>query len=418
MLLYQKDAQLIAAAQPLPYPAATPQQAKKADALVYAFARPPQTSRAAFAPTDLRQLAAAREDVRFLDCARLDPAPFTEQETALLSAHLARGTLRACNAAHPRFDSLLDAPAPTGAPKRANLLALGDVGSTVLTALTLLGGEVFSRIGICDLNESLSKRWAFEMNQVSLPWDYDRFPAVQPVAPEQLFDCDVFIFVASKGIPPVGSAVADVRMAQFEANAAIVGHYAKMARAASFRGLFAVISDPVDPLAKTALLQSNLDQNGCFDGLGLLPEQVQGFGLGVMNARAAYYAKRDPRFARFLTEGRTFGPHGKELVVADSVAHYDDALSRELTALTVNANMEMRALGYKPYVAPALSSAALSLLLTLRGEWHCGSVFLGGVYMGVKNRYTPAGQQTEALAMPDPLFARIEQAAAALAAIA
>ena len=37
--------------------------------------------------------------------------------------------------------------------------------------------------------------------------------------------------------------------------------------------------------------------------MGLLPEQIQGFGLGVMNARAAYYAKRDPRFSRFLTEG-------------------------------------------------------------------------------------------------------------------
>ena len=57
----------------------------------------------------------------------------------------------------------------------------------------------------------------------------------------------------------------------------------------------------------------------------------------------------------------------------------------------------MREIGFKPYVAPALSSGALSLLLTLRGEWHCGSVFLDGVYMGVKNRYTPAGVETELL---------------------
>ena len=74
--------------------------------------------------------------------------------------------------------------------------------------------------------------------------------------------------------------------------------------------------------------------------MGLLPEQIQGFGLGVMNARAAYYAKRDPRFSRFLTEGRSFGPHGQDLVVADSIEHYDDALSRELTELTVTANLK------------------------------------------------------------------------------
>ena len=74
--------------------------------------------------------------------------------------------------------------------------------------------------------------------------------------------------------------------------------------------------------------------------------------------------------------------------------------------------MKMRDLGFKPYVAPALSSGALSLLLTLRGEWHCGSVFLDGVYMGCKNRYTSAGLETELLpSIPDALFAHIGDAA-------
>lgn len=98
-------------------------------------------------------------------------------------------------------------------------------------------------------------------------------------------------------------------------------------------------------------LESNRDENGIFDGKGLFPEQIQGFGLGVMNARAAYFAKRDPRFAAFLTEGRSFGPHGEDLVVANSVERYDDALSRELTRLTVEANLEMRALGFKPLMS-------------------------------------------------------------------
>ena len=51
-----------------------------------------------------------------------------------------------------------------------------------------------------------------------------------------------------------GSAVEDVRMAQFAANRELVEGFARQARQDGFRGLFAVISDPVDPLAKAALL--------------------------------------------------------------------------------------------------------------------------------------------------------------------
>jgi hypothetical protein len=286
------------------------------------------------------------------------------------------------------------------------------VGSTLLTGLKLMGGDVISSIGICDLSDQITARWEFEMGQITLPWEYTAMPEVEVVTPDKLFDCDVFVFVASKGIPPVGSDIKDVRMYQFENNAKIVAHYAKLARKANFRGLWCAVSDPVDPLAKTAYLESNRDENGNWDGMGLRPEQVQGYGLGVMNARAAYYAKRDDRFAPFLTEGRTFGPHGTGLTVANSIENYDEALSRELTGLTVTANLKMREIGFKPYVAPALSSGALSILLTLRGQWHCGSVFLDGVYMGVKNRYTPYGIETELLpCIPDPLFGHITDAA-------
>ena len=299
-----------------------------------------------------------------------------------------------------------------------NIVAIGDVGSTLLTGLKLLGGDVISSIGICDLSDQITARWEFEMGQISLPWQYDIFPEVEVVAPENLFDCDMFVFVASRGIPPVGSQVKDVRMYQFENNAKIVAHYARMAREKGFQGLWCAVSDPVDPLAKTAYLESNKDEKGVFDGRGLRPEQIQGFGLGVMNARAAYFAKRDARLASFLTEGRSFGPHGTGLFIANSIEHYDEALSQELTQLTVTANLKMREIGFKPYVAPALSSGALSLLLTLRGEWHCGSVFLDGVYMGVKNRYTPAGVETEPLPhIPDQLFGHIREAAEHLKAI-
>ena len=348
-----------------------------------------------------------------LDQARLPQVQVDERTARAIDD----GRLTAINVSRPGWEETIRRSFRSG-KQRVNILAIGDVGSTLLTGLKLLGGDVISSIGICDLSDQITARWEFEMGQVSLPWQYDAFPEVEVISPEKLFDCDMFVFVASKGIPPVGSRVKDVRMAQFEANAGIVKHYAKMAREKQFKGLWCAVSDPVDPLAKTAYLESNRDENGNFDGKGLRPEQVQGFGLGVMNARAAYFAKRDPKLASFLTEGRSFGPHGTGLFIANSIDHYDEDISQELTRLTVTANLKMREIGFKPYVAPALSSGALSLLLTLRGEWHCGSVFLDGVYMGVKNRFTPAGLETELLPrIPDQLFGHIQEAAEHLKSI-
>ena len=362
--------------------------------------------RGSFKVTHPGQLAAPH-GLEVLDASRLTSVELDEAATAAMR----EGRLTAVNVDRAGWEKVLTSKPKTG-KKRVNILAIGDVGSTMLIGLKLLGGDVIESIGICDLSDQITARWEFEMGQIALPWQYDAMPEVEVIKPEQLFDCDMFVFVASKGIPPVGSGIKDVRMYQFENNAKIVKHYAQMARKAKFQGLWCAVSDPVDPLAKTAYLESNKDENGNWDGQGLRPEQVQGYGLGVMNARAAYYAKRDDRFARFLTEGRSFGPHGTGLIIADSVENYDDVLSQELTQLTVTANLAMREIGFKPYVAPALSSGALSLLLTLRGEWHCGSVFLDGIFMGVKNRYTPAGIETELLPhIPDALYGHIVDAA-------
>ena len=127
-----------------------------------------------------------------------------------------------------------------------------------------------------------------------------------------------------------------------------------------------------------------------------------------------------PRFPAVPPTGLALGNASVEEnapagTVVGTLSAYDEALSRELTELTVTANLKMRELGFKPYVAPALSSGALSLLLTLRGAWHCGSVFLDGVYLGCKNRLTPWGVETELLPqIPDALYAHIEAAAAIL----
>ena len=191
-------------------------------------------------------------------------------------------------------------------------------------------------------------------------------------------------------------------MAQLDANREIIKHYADLARAADYRGMIAIVSDPVDNLAAAFL-----------DAAGLEAWQVQGYGLGVMNMRALYYSQRleGEAFALYESEGRAFGPHGQDLVIANSIDNYDDEASRLLTKCASEANLRVRDLGFKPYIAPALSSAAISILLTLRGEWHYGSVYLGsrdqGAFLGVRNRMTADGTEYEDLALPDLLYERV-----------
>lgn len=283
--------------------------------------------------------------------------------------------------------------------RKVNILALGDVGSTLLIGLKLLGKDSISSIGIYDRSLDKIKRWEYEMNQTSFPFD-DSLPMVQGIKKEELFDCDMFIFCASKGVPPVGSQVADVRMAQFEGNAELIKEYALMAADCRFKGIFAVVSDPVDQLCQTVLRESR--------GV-LAPEQIKGYGLGVMNARALYYSKKFNKFSMYLKEGRAFGPHGKDLIIANSITNYDDELSRELTKYAVEANLEVRKTGFKPYIAPALSSGAISIIYTLEGKYHYSSNYLAEVYMGAKNRNLPSGLDIEKIRMPDKLFERIKE---------
>ncbi len=365
--------------------------------ILFLFRRPPLTGRETFAVTHPSQLT-ADEGPEVLTTAQ----PSREVPADLARA-IAQKRVRAVNAAHPRWEELLDLP-PRGDKVRVNLLALGDVGSTLAMGLKLLGGDVISTLGLCDVRENVPQRWEFELGQIAVP-----FPRVKIVKPEDVFGCDVFLFCASRFVPDTAVKDGDVRMAQYELNRPLAASYGRMAREAGFKGMFCVVSDPVDPLCRAALLESNRNENGELDYKGLFPHQVRGFGLGVMNARARYYAEKDPRFVDFLIDGRTFGPHGEGLIVANSVSRYDDALSRELTEKTKHANLDMRQLGYKPYVAPALSSGALSLLGCLRGAWHCSSTYLDGVFMGAQNRMAPNGPQLERLPLPGALLERIRE---------
>ncbi len=286
----------------------------------------------------------------------------------------------------------------------ATLVGLGDVGGTLLIALKLLGREL-SRIAIYDPNEALCRRYEVELNQV-LPPDGAPLPEIAICSQERLFDCDLFLFTASRGVPPVGSDVQDVRMTQFARNREMLAGYARRARETAFDGLFCQISDPVDQLCRAVFLESNRDASGAFDAAGLLPEQVRGFGLGVMAARAAYHAKKD---GIDFSGGRVYGPHGADLIVANHPQNYDEALSARLTQETVTANLRVRELGFKPYIAPALSSAAVSLLRLVRGEVCCSAIPMGGAYFGCRSRTTSAGILTQREALHPALFRKIEE---------
>ena len=293
--------------------------------------------------------------------------------------------------------------------KTIHLAGLGDVGRNVALGLALLGGEDGENIGLYDLNEAQCRRMETELSQIMAPPGGRRIPQVKVLCEKEIFDCDIFLFCATRNVPSLDSKVSDVRMAQYEANRGIVASYARQAAASGYHGLFVVVSDPVDLLCMAALQAGQEDSEDAVRKL--TPDQIRGCGLGVMNARAAYFAKKSPGFSLYLKEGRAFGPHGKDLVIANSTdpEHYDDSCSRKLTELTVNANMEVRALGFKPYLAPAMSSAVLTILALIRGEWQYSAAWLNGLYFGALNRQTARGVEWEMTPLPDALFDRLEE---------
>lgn len=363
--------------------------------LVLLVDRPPERSRGYFAVRSIDE-ALEPEGIRALVPARHADAP--EQ----LRTAVAQWGAAVLNTAFSRaFDYLVTERKAEGL--RLTLVGLGDVGGTLLTVLKLCGQ--FRELRIYDPNEALCRRYELELNQILSPDDAP-LPRVTVCPESELFDCDLFLFAASRGVPPVGSGVRDVRMEQFARNREMLRAYARRAREEKFSGLFCQISDPVDQLCRAVFLESNRSADGKFDAKGLLPEQIRGFGLGVMAARAAYYAEKA---GVDFVEGRVYGPHGADLIVANHPLHYDAALSQHLTEQTVTANLRIRELGFKPYIAPALSSAAVSLLRLLRGEACYSAVCLGAAYFGCVSRTTAQGVLTEREALHPALFARIEE---------
>lgn len=396
-----------------PVEAEPPAGARRAGApfapLVFLLNRDPLSARAAFSPRTLGQ-ALGPEDTRALS---LDSA-YEAGAPRELRRILLNGGARAINAAWPGFERLL-APPLRPARARVNLAGLGDVGGAMLMGLRLLGGDIISEIGIYDPNRPLAERYEQEVNQM-LPLEPSaKAPRVRITQTDDLFDCDVFAFAASRGVPEPGGVGFDIRMAQLESNREILAPYARMAREKRFKGLFAQVSDPVDLLCRCVFLESNRNENGEMDFLGLRPEQIRGFGLGVMSARAAYWGEKTGLCTDFALRGRAYGPHGGGLVIANDTGDgYDGARSDMLTKYAVEANLRVRETGFKPYLAPGVSSACVGILRLLSGQWQDSAVPLGGAYMGCRNREAAMGLEIEALPLNPALQEKIGSAYARL----
>ena len=292
-------------------------------------------------------------------------------------------------------------------PPRIQIVGLGNVGGTMLTGLKLLGTDL-KEIGIYDNDKNVCLRYEAELNQVLPAHEGERLPSVVIRSEAAVLDCDMLLFTAARAVPEAGAeSGSDVRMMQYETNRELLRDYARRARESGFCGLFAQISDPVDQLSRAVFLMSNQNERGEFDWRGLLPEQVRGFGLGVMRARAVYTAEREGIHTGTI---RTYGPHGSGLVVANAPdAGYDDKLSRELTHRAETENLRVRSFGFKPYIAPGLSSAAVSVLRALRGEWHDAAVPLGGVYFGCRTRFRDLGPELYRESLSDELLERVQK---------
>ncbi len=319
--------------------------------------------------------------------------------------------VRYLNIAHKNFLNILSIP--KRGKWRVNIVGLGDVGSNLLIGLKLLGGDYISEIGVYSVKQNVMKRYEMELNQVysideDSPLNTGK-PIVKTVEKENIMDCDMFIFCASSKVPPVGEEVGDVRMSQYEANREILTKYVKKTRDTKFKGVFAIVSDPVEMLCKAAYEISNKNEAGEWDYNGMLPEQIQGFGLGVMYARALYYANADATVKNFKKNGRAYGMHGKGLVICDDIHDYNEEKSVELTTKTVDANLMVRELGFKPYIAPALSSGAISIISRIAGKFNYSSVFVDGAYLGIKNRALESGLEIERIPMCDTLFGKIKE---------
>ena len=198
---------------------------------------------------------------------------------------------------------------------RVNLLALGDVGSTLLMGLRLLGGDVIDSVGICDVRENVPQRWEMELNQIVSP-EGGRLPPVEIVSPEEVFDGDVFLFCASRFVPDTSVTSGDVRMAQYQVNRELAVRYARMARQRRYGGMFCVVSDPVDPPVPGGAGGEQPGRDGPVGRRRVVFPSGAGLRTGGHAGQSHVLCPEGATVCR-LSDGGTYGPHGADLVVAN-----------------------------------------------------------------------------------------------------
>lgn len=379
---------------------------KKSEDFYYLFDSSPLNTRTSFCISDECDLSTHNEYIDILKEHTFSVSSIPEWMKRIIQ----KGHAAAINIKWPSWENKLKEGIIQNKSKNIwniNIAGMGDVGGTLCTGLRLLGGGLVNKIGIYDKDMNKSKRWEYELNQIYYPNGSTDMPHINIIDEDSLFDCDMFIFCISVGVPPLGEKSSDVRMAQFEGNSKIMSYYAKLSSRQNFKGIFAIVSDPVDLLCKTAFIESNKNSDGTLNFSGLSSDRIFGYGLGVMYARAAYYAQKNDKYSYFKKSGRAFGPHGEGLIIADSMDNYNEEVSEYLTQKAKHSNIDIRKTGFKPFVAPALSSGTLSIISTLKNEWHYSSVFIGGSFFGVRNRLSSYGTQIEKYNMPEKLFTKI-----------
>lgn len=265
-------------------------------------------------------------------------------------------------------DTYLESP-DLSSIRTLGIIGLGDVGITMVLGLMLYGSDCYDELILVDPNPANLKRLDHELRQIKSL--ITRFPKITMASSDELLRADMVFFVASVSVPPVGEAVTDARLVQFGSNWGLLSGYVSKLLAKGYQGLFGVVSDPVDYLATKLIRTFQVD-----------PKRVMGFGQGVMAARAAYYGGESVRM---------FGPHGKGLFIANDVDDFDRKKSIKLSELTLQENLVIRGLGYKPYLAPALSSAAIAITDMLRGDIHYSSQYLGNISWGERYQFTENG---------------------------
>lgn len=371
----------------------------------------PEISRRAFIVSNKAMLFLQSEDLTLLSSFEED----NNKDISIpswLEKSIEKGNVISLNPNYPSYEDVITLTPPS--KWRVNVVGLGDVGATLLTGLRLLGTDHIDTLGIYDLDKNKVTRLNFELSQILSCNGNENSVKINPIKEDDLFNCDMFVFCVSVGVPPVGNEQKDVRLVQFQGNRKILKYYGNLARKANFKGVFAVVSDPVDLLCKSLFEDSNKNAEGVLDLKGLAPEQIRGYGLGVMNARAVYYSSFNNETKNYSKEGRAFGPHGEGLIIANSLENYNEEASDYLTTKTKTANLEVRSAGFKPYIAPALSSGSLSLLDTIKGNYHYSSNFIGGTFMGCKNKFLHGCTENEILPIPKPLMNKLEETYALL----